>query len=70
MITDSYKDLKKGDRVKFEDVYVHDNLRISGSGVVIGFGEFGRTVIVWIKLDGGGKRGIAYEYVQKAAPAG
>lgn len=62
---DELKDLKVGDAVRFENVYVHDGLRITGEGKVFGFGKFGTTDIVWIKMKTGEKRGIAYEAVSK-----
>lgn len=67
---DEYKDLKTGDRVEFENVYVHADLYISGKGTVSGFGRFGSNVIIWIELDAGGEKGIVYESVKKIAPAG
>lgn len=62
---DEFKDLKVGDAVRYENVYVHDGLRITGQGKVFGFGKFGFTDIVWIKMESGEMRGIAYEEVIK-----
>ncbi len=67
---DEYKDLKTGDQVEFENVYVHAGLYISGKGTVSGFGRFGSTPVIWIDLDNGEKEAIAYEFVKKIAPVG
>ena len=59
------KDLKVGDRVKFENVYEHDDIYISGKGIITGFGVFGSTEYVWIETEEYGKKGIVYEEVVK-----
>lgn len=60
-----FKGLKVGDRVKFENVYEHDDTYISGGGIITGFGKFGFTDIVWIETEEYGKKGIVYEEVVK-----
>lgn len=60
-----FKELRKGDRVRYEDVYVHDKLRITGEGEIEGFGRFDCTDIVWVKKENGGVAGIPREKVIK-----
>lgn len=61
---ESYKDIKVGDTVGFQDVYVHDQLKISGQGKVIGFGEYAHVMFVWVETKDGVK-GVAYQYTKK-----
>lgn len=65
MIVKEFKDLKIGDRVEYKDVYVHDNLTISGEGEVYGFSKAGFADWVWIALDNGERVSMAYENVRK-----
>lgn len=62
---DTYKDLKKGDVVRYEDVYIHPKLSISGEGPIIGFGEFGFKTFVWVAKPEGGAAAIPYEEIIK-----
>ena len=62
---DTLRDLKIGDAVKYDNVYVHDGLKISGQGKVFGFGVTGQTEIVWVISDSGEFWGIEYEKVEK-----
>ena len=61
----TFKDLKVGDRVKFENVYQYNDKYISGEGIVTGFGVFGSTDIVWIRTGENELKGIVYEEVVK-----
>lgn len=65
MAFDTFKDLKKGDRVKFENVPDGTGGRLSGAGEVFGFGKFGGMDFVWIKDDKGKLQEISYEEVKK-----
>lgn len=62
---DYLHDLKRGDHVKFENVYEHDKLNISGQGIVAGFGRFGITDLVWVDTEDGGHKGIPYHEIIK-----
>lgn len=62
---DTLRDLKIGDAVKYDNVYVHDGLKISGQGKVFGFGVTGQTEIVWVISNSGEFRGIEYEKIEK-----
>lgn len=44
-----YKDIRIGDHVEYEDVYVDDRRSISGEGEVIGFGVFGNKQLIWVE---------------------
>lgn len=59
-----HKDLKIGDRVRYENVRAAGGT-LSGEGEVIGFGRFGETDLVWIKKEDGSFRGAPYETVTK-----
>lgn len=61
----TYKDLKEGDIVRYEDVYIHSKLSISGQGPIIGFGTFGFTPLVWVGKEDGGAAAIPYEEIIK-----
>lgn len=65
MAFDTFKDLKKGDRVKFEDVVDGAGRRISGEGKVYGFGKFGGKDLVWFLDDDGELHNVLYEEVRK-----
>lgn len=65
MAFDTFKDLKKGDRVKYENVPDGTGKRLSGEGNVYGFGKFGGKDFVWIKDDRGKLQEIPYEEVKK-----
>lgn len=60
----TYKDLRVGDQVKFENVDVLGEI-ISGQGNVLGFGSFALTDLVWVTLDTGKPAAIPYEKVGK-----
>lgn len=59
-----YKDIRIGDHVKHEDVYVDDRRSISGEGEVIGFGVFGNKQLIWVEGTNGLKA-IHYEEIRK-----
>lgn len=65
MYLDTFKDLKRGDIVKFEDVYIHDKLTVSGYGDIYGFGRFSFTDLVWITQENGEMIAAPYEKVTK-----
>ena len=64
-----YKDIRIGDHVEYEDVYVDDRRRISGEGEVIGFGVFGNKQLIWVEGTNELKA-IPYEKIRKTAPSG
>ena len=66
---EEYKDIRIGDRVEYEDVYIDDRRSISGEGEVMGFGEFGHTSLIWVEGTNGLKA-IHYEEIRKTAPSG
>lgn len=65
MIVKELKDLKVGDRVTYNDVYIHDKLRVSGEGVIFGFSKVYTIDCVWIASDNGEIQSIAYENIKK-----
>ncbi len=42
-------ELKTGDRVRYENVYVCDGKYMSGEGVIISLYEFGYNNFAWVK---------------------
>lgn len=64
MCLTTFKDLKAGDQVKFENVDVLGEM-ISGQGNVIGFGRFAFTDLVWVTLATGKPAAIPYEKIEK-----
>ena len=52
MAFDTFKELKKGDRVKFENVSDPVYGNVSGEGAAIGFPKFGNTDVLCIDADG------------------
>lgn len=64
MAFDTFKDLKKGDRVKFENVSDPVYGNVSREGAAFGFAKFGYTDVVWIDADGK-KYALPYEKVKK-----
>jgi hypothetical protein len=60
----TFKDLKAGDQVRFENV---DSLneKISGEGIVYGFGQFAFTDLVWVTMENGYTVAVPYEEIQK-----
>lgn len=62
---DEFKDLRRGDFVKYQNVKWMDGKTISGHGEIFGFGRFGETDIVWISHENGELKGIPYEVVKK-----
>lgn len=65
MAFDTFKDLKKGDRVKFENAINGLGRIVSGESVVIGFGHGGYQDMVWVEKEGGGLQSLLYEDVKK-----
>lgn len=66
MAFDTFKDLKKGDRVKYENACDAVHGKVSGEGTVFGFAKFGYTDVVWITGDAGKEYALPYEDVKKA----
>lgn len=66
MVFETYKDLRIGDRIKYENVRaVMSNKLVSGEGEIIGFGDFGMSIVVWIKNDETPCFGVPYEKAVK-----
>lgn len=65
MAFDTFKDLKKGDKVKYENVCDAVHGKVSGEGTIFGFAKFGHTDVVWIEGDDGKNYALPYEDVKK-----
>ena len=65
MAFDTFKDLKKGDKVRFEETFNPTGKLDKGKGEVKGFGRFGFKEFVWINGDDGRLHCIIYEDVRK-----
>lgn len=65
MAFDTFKDLKKGDKVSFEETFNPTGKLAKGKGEVIGFGKFGYKDFVWINADDGKMYSVVYEDVKK-----
>ncbi len=60
----TFKDLKVGDQVRFENVDIL-NEKLSGEGKVYGFGRFAFTDLVWVTMENGYMAAVPYEEIQK-----
>ena len=65
MAFDTFKDLKRGDRVKYENAVNGLQKIVSGEGAVFGFGHHAYCTSVWVKKDDGEVESILYEDVKK-----
>lgn len=65
MLGDTFKDLSKGDRVKYDYEEYYTKERVAGEGVIYGFGQFGESELVWIKNSNGELQLIPYEEAKK-----
>lgn len=61
MVLDTFKDLRKGDRVSFAETFNPTGKLDKGKGEVKGFGRFGFKEFVWINGDDGRLHCIIYE---------
>ena len=69
MAFDKFRDLKKGDRVHFENIdYLGE--RISGEGSVYSFAESGCSHFVWVDMGNRNLVLVPYEEIRKVAPTG
>ena len=59
-----HKDLKIGDKVRYEGVE-RVGTELNGEGTVIGFGKFDQTTYVWIKREDGEIASASYGTVTK-----
>lgn len=66
MIRKTYKDLAAGDKVKYKDIYIHDKMRISGTGTVENIcSNPGFYTTVWVRGEDGALKGVPIEKVRK-----
>lgn len=66
-----YKDLEKGELVRFENAMTYDGSRVTGEGRIEGFGTVAYdNVEVWVDLGGGHYKSFQYEDIIKVAPQG
>ncbi len=65
MAFDTFKDLKKGDKVSFGETFNPTGRLAKGKGMIKGFGRFGYKDFVWINGDDGRLYCIIYKDVKK-----
>lgn len=65
MVLDTFKDLKKGDKVSYKAAFKRKGKPDRGEGEVAGFGKFGYTDIVWVKGGDGRLQSAVYKDVKK-----
>ena len=65
MAFDTFKDLKKGDKVSFGETFNPTGRLAKGNGMIKGFGRFGYKDFVWINGDDGRLYCIIYKDVKK-----
>ncbi len=58
-------ELKTGDRVRYENVYVCDGKYMSGEGVIISLYEFGYNNFAWVKKDNGRIKSVPCRELEK-----
>lgn len=65
MLGDTFKDLSKGDRVKYDYKEYYTKERKVGEGTIYGFGSHGYNDFVWVMDPFGKLNSIPYEEIEK-----